>query len=98
MPTELIGRSDNVFMLDVSGDSMINAGIHDGDFIFVKQTSSAKNGDIVVALLGEEEATVKRYYKENGRYRLQPENDTMAPIYVDNLDIVGKVIGLFRRM
>lgn len=98
LPAELIGRDDNVFMLDVSGDSMINAGILDGDFILVKETKTANNGDIIVALVDEEEATVKRFYKENGRYRLQPENDSMAPIYADNVAVVGKVIGLFRRM
>jgi repressor LexA len=85
-------------MLDVRGDSMINAGILDGDYILVRETSTANNGDIIVALLDEEEATVKRFYKEGGRYRLQPENDTMAPIYADKVDVVGKVVGLFRRM
>jgi repressor LexA len=98
LPTELIGRDDNVFMLDVHGDSMINAGILDGDYILVKETTTANNGDIIVALLDEEEATVKRFYKEDGRYRLQPENDTMAPIYANKVAVVGKVVGLFRRM
>ena len=98
LPAELIGRDDNVFMLDVRGDSMINAGILDGDYILVRETSTANNGDIIVALLDEEEATVKRFYKEGGRYRLQPENDTLAPIYADKVDVVGKVVGLFRRM
>ncbi len=98
LPAELVGPDDNLFMLDVSGDSMINAGILDGDYILVRETKTAKNGDIVVALVNEEEATVKRFYKENGRYRLQPENDTLAPIYADKVDIVGKVVGLFRRM
>lgn len=98
LPAELVGPDDNLFMLDVSGDSMINAGILDGDYILVRETKTAKNGDIVVALVDEEEATVKRFYKENGRYRLQPENDTLAPIYADKVDIVGKVVGLFRRM
>ena len=82
-------------MLDVRGDSMINIGILDGDKIIVQQTATANNGDIVVALI-EDSATVKTYYKENGHYRLQPENDTMEPIYVDNVIILGKVIGLFR--
>lgn len=98
LPAELVGPDDNLFMLDVSGDSMINAGILDGDYILVRETKTAKNGDIVVALVDEEEATVKRFYKENGRYRLQPENDTLTPIYADKVDIVGKVVGLFRRM
>ena len=84
-------------MLRVKGDSMINAGILDGDQIIVEQTPSAQNGDIVVALL-EDSATVKRFYREDGHYRLQPENDYMDPIIVDHVDIQGKVIGLFRRM
>lgn len=87
--------SGNMFMLDVRGDSMINIGIYDGDKIIVQQTATAQNGDIVVALI-EDSATVKTYYKEDGRYRLQPENDTMEPIYVDNVIILGKVIGLYR--
>lgn len=98
LPAELVGPDDNLFMLDVSGDSMINAGILDGDYILVRETRTANNGDIVVALLDEEEATVKRFYKENGHFRLQPENDALAPIYADKVDIVGKVVGLFRRM
>ncbi len=85
----------NLFMLNVRGESMINAGIFDGDKIIVQQTETAKNGDIVVALV-EEAATVKTYYKENGRFRLQPENDTMEPIYVNEVIILGKVVGLFR--
>lgn len=97
LPVELIGRDEQVFMLDVSGDSMINAGILDGDYILVKTTPVADNGDIVVAMI-EEEATVKRFYKENGHYRLQPENDTMEPIYANDVFIVGKVVGLFRRL
>lgn len=97
LPAELIGRDDNIFMLDVSGESMINAGILDGDLILVRETKSANNGDIVVALIDDEEATVKRFYKENGRFRLQPENDTMDPIYADKVEILGKVVGLYRR-
>lgn len=85
----------NLFMLNVRGESMINAGIFDGDKIIVQQTETAKNGDIVVALV-EEAATVKTYYKENGHLRLQPENDTMEPIYVNEVIILGKVVGLFR--
>ena len=85
----------NLFMLNVRVESMINAGIFDGDKIIVQQTETAKNGDIVVALV-EEAATVKTYYKENGRFRLQPENDTMEPIYVNEVIILGKVVGLFR--
>lgn len=89
--------SGELFMLDVRGESMINAGIFDGDKIIVQQTATAKDGDIVVALV-EDSATVKTYYKEDGRYRLQPENDTMAPIYVNEVVILRRVIGLFRLM
>ena len=76
---------------------MINAGILEGDQIIVEQTSDARNGDIVVALI-EDSATVKRFYKEDGHYRLQPENDAMEPIIVSELNILGKVVGLFRLM
>lgn len=89
--------SGELFVLKVRGESMINVGIYDGDQIFVQQTPVARNGDIVVALV-EDSATVKTYYKEEGRYRLQPENDTMDPIYVDEVVILGKVVGLFHRM
>ena len=84
-------------MLVVKGESMINVGIYDGDQILVQEQSTANNGDIVVALI-EDSATVKTYYKEDGYYRLQPENDTMEPIIVekDQLTILGKVIGIFR--
>ena len=85
----------NLFMLDVRGESMINVGIYDGDKIIVQQTPTAKDGDIVVALI-DDSATVKTYYKESGRYRLQPENDSMEPIYVNEVIILGKVIGLYR--
>ena len=85
----------NLFMLNVRGESMINAGIYDGDKIIVQQTPVAKNGDIIVALV-EDSATVKTYYKEDGRYRLQPENDSMDPILVPEVSILGKVIGVFR--
>ncbi len=87
----------DLFMLDVRGDSMINAGIYDGDKIIVLQVPTASNGDIVVALV-DDSATVKTYYKEADRYRLQPENDTMDPIYVDEVVILGRVVGLFRMM
>ena len=86
---------NNLFALRVKGESMINAHILDGDIVIVEQCPTAQNGDIVVALVGEE-ATVKRFYKEDGHFRLQPENDTMDPIIVDNVDILGKVVGLFR--
>ena len=89
--------SGDLFMLNVRGESMINVGIYDGDKIIVQQTETAKNGDIVVALI-DDSATVKTYYKEDGRYRLQPENDDMEPIYVNEVIILGKVIGLIRFM
>jgi repressor LexA len=94
IPSEYM-PNDETFMLRVKGDSMINAGIFNGDKILVQKQSHAKNGDYVVALLGDE-VTVKTFYKENGYYRLQPENDTMEPIIVSDLNIQGKVIGLFR--
>ena len=87
--------NEETFMLIVKGDSMINMGIFEGDKIIVKKQNIAKNNDVVVALV-DDSATVKRFYKENGHYRLQPENDSMEPIIVDNVDILGKVIGLVR--
>ena len=84
-------------MLRVKGDSMVNAGIMEGDQVLVEQQNTAENGDIVVALL-DDSATVKKFYREDGHYRLQPENDTMAPIIVNNVEILGKVIGLIRIM
>lgn len=84
------------FMLKVKGESMINAGILDGDRILVERQSTAINGDMVVALI-DDSVTVKTFYKENGHFRLQPENDTMDPIIVDNLQILGKVRGLYRK-
>jgi repressor LexA len=86
-----------LFFLTVQGDSMIEAGILDGDYVLVRQQKQAHNGEIVVALI-EEEATVKRFYKEKGHIRLQPENRFMDPIIVPNADVLGKVIGLVRRM
>lgn len=94
IPTEFMPNSET-FMLNVKGESMINAGIFDGDQILVQRQSDARNGDIVVALV-EDSATVKTFYKEDGYYRLQPENDTMAPIIVEECSILGKVFGVFR--
>ena len=94
IPVEYLPNAET-FMLRVKGDSMINAGIFDGDQILVKKQNYAKNGDFVVALI-EDSATVKAFYKEDGFYRLQPENDTMDPIIVNEVEILGKVIGLFR--
>ena len=88
-------HSRDLFALRVRGDSMINVGILDGDIIIIRQTPTAENGDIVVALI-EDEATVKRFYKEKGHYRLQPENDTMVPIIVDSVSILGRVVSLIR--
>jgi len=85
------------YMLKVKGDSMINIGIFDGDSLLVQEANTARNGEIVVAMV-EDEATVKRFYKEDGHIRLQPENDTMAPIIVPDCRILGKVIGLFRML
>ena len=86
----------DTFMLHVQGESMINAGIFDGDKILVQQQSTASNGEIVVALI-EDSVTVKTFYKEKGYFRLQPENDTMDPIIVNDLQIIGKVVGLYRK-
>ncbi len=98
LPAELVNNAENVFMLTVSGESMINAGILDGDYIVVKEGPTAENGDIVVALVDGEEATIKRFYREKNRIRLQPENDAMEPIYAQNVSIIGKAIGLFRKI
>ncbi len=94
MPTYFAGKGE-VFMLKVRGDSMINAGILDGDYVIVSKQSVARNYEIVVAMI-DGEATVKRYFNEGNRIRLQPENDAMDPIYSDRAEIVGKVIGVFR--
>ncbi|MEX5942724.1 transcriptional repressor LexA [Mammaliicoccus sciuri] len=91
-------HNSNIFILDVIGDSMIEAGILDGDKVIVRSQSIAENGDIIVAMTEDDEATVKRFYKEETRYRLQPENSTMEPIYLDNVTVLGKVVGLFREM
>ena len=94
IPSDLLPNAET-FMLKVRGNSMINVGILEGDQIIVEHCPTAQNGEIVVALV-DDSATVKRFFKENGHYRLQPENDTMDPIIVDHVDILGKVIGLFR--
>jgi len=96
IPIDFVGNSDS-FMLTVRGESMIEAGILDGDYILVRKQNTANNGEIVVALI-EDEATVKTFYKEATHIRLQPENSTMDPIIVPNCDILGKVIGVFRKM
>jgi len=96
LPTHFTGNGE-FFMLTVRGDSMIEAGILNGDMVVVRRQNDANNGDIVVALL-EEEATVKRFFKENGQVRLQPENRLMEPIFTSDLQVLGKVIGLVRKI
>ena len=97
LPTYLIPKHKEVFTLEVSGDSMINAGIFDGDIIIVERCNNAKNGEKVVAMNDENEVTLKTFYKENGYFRLQPENDFMNPIILNNVTILGKAIGLYRK-
>ncbi|MHB1125492.1 MAG: transcriptional repressor LexA [Bacillota bacterium] len=94
LPQDFV-KDNPVFMLTVSGDSMINAGILNGDYVLVRQQNTATNGDIIVALL-ENEATVKRFFREKDHVRLQPENDGMEPILAKNISVLGKVIGVFR--
>ncbi|MEM1485247.1 transcriptional repressor LexA [Oscillospiraceae bacterium PP1C4] len=95
IPVAQRNDAKDLFALRVRGESMINVGILDGDLIIARQCSTARNGEIVVAMI-DDEATVKRFYKENGGYRLQPENDGMEPIYTDHVIILGKVVGLQR--
>lgn len=97
LPGHFVG-DHTVFMLNVVGDSMIEAGIHDGDYVIVRQQQTADNGDIVVAMTDEDEATVKRFFKERDHIRLQPENPTMEPLRLKHVTILGKVIGLFREI
>lgn len=97
LPRELIPKNKEIFTLKVSGESMINVGIYDRDILIVERTNVAKNGDTVVAMNEDNEATVKTFYKENGYFRLQPENDTMQPIILKTVTILGKVIGLYRK-
>jgi repressor LexA len=97
LPEHMVGH-DTVYMLRIQGTSMIDAGILDEDFVIVRQQSVANNGDIVVAMTEENEATVKRFFKEKNHIRLQPENPTMEPILLPNVTILGKVIGVFRQM
>jgi repressor LexA len=99
---ELLAAGGADFLLRVKGDSMVQAGILDGDYVVVRKQQDARNGDVVVALAGEDEsadeATVKRFFRENGRVRLQPENDALEPIYASHVQILGKVIGVFRQV
>lgn len=96
LPERFGTDEDSIFMLVIQGDSMIEAGIHDKDYVIVKQQHSANNGDIVVAMTEEDEATVKRFYKEKDHFRLQPENSSLEPIILNQVSILGKVIGVFR--
>ncbi|MHB9036767.1 MAG: transcriptional repressor LexA [Armatimonadota bacterium] len=96
VPNEFLAGGDG-FMLLVKGESMVEDGIMDGDYVIVRRQDAAENGDTVVAMV-EDEATVKRIFKESGRVRLQPANSSMEPMYYDNVDIIGKVVGLIRRM
>ena len=98
LPSYLIPNNEEVFTLKVSGESMINAGIFDGDIVIVQRQNVAKNGDIVVAMTMENEVTLKTFYKEIDHIRLQPENDTMKPIILPNCTILGKAIGLYRKI
>jgi repressor LexA len=98
LPASFVTGDENVFMLEIMGDSMIDAGILDGDYVVVKQQRTANNGDIVVAMTEEDEATVKRFYKEKDHFRLQPENQTLEPIILQNVSILGKVTGVFRNI
>ncbi len=97
-PQGLLGTQDKTFMLKVQGDSMINAGILDGDFILVRMQDDALDGEIVVALVNDDTATVKRFFREKNCVRLQPENDTMEPFYEKNVAVLGKVIGVYRQL
>lgn len=98
LPERLAPADEHVFMLEIMGESMIEAGILDGDYVIVKQQATANNGDIVVAMTEEDEATCKRFFKEKDYFRLQPENSTMDPIILRNVSILGKVIGVYRHI
>lgn len=98
LPSALVPKNETIFTLKVSGESMINIGIYDGDIVIVQKQNTAHNGEIVVAMNEDNEVTIKRFFKENGHIRLQPENDTMAPIILPNCTILGKAIGLYRNL
>ena len=98
LPKEFVPKNHEVFTLEVNGESMINVGIFDGDIVIVKKQSNANNGEIVVAMTDENEVTLKRFYKEDGYIRLQPENDFLEPIILNNVTILGKAIGLYRKI
>lgn len=98
LPSYLVPKNKEVFTLRVDGCSMINAGILDGDIVIVERQNNARNGEIVVAMTDENEVTLKTFYKENNHFRLQPENDTMQPIILNNVSVLGKAIGLYRKI
>lgn len=98
LPANIINTKNEVFTLTVSGESMINVGIYDGDILIVERKNTARNGETVVAMNADNEVTVKTFYKEKGYFRLQPENDTMEPIILKEVTILGKVIGLYRKL
>lgn len=98
LPANLINTKNEIFTLKVSGESMINVGIYDGDILIVERRNTARNGETVVAMNSDNEATVKTFYKEDGYFRLQPENDTMEPIILKEVTILGKVVGLYRKL
>ncbi len=98
LPASLMPRNGEVFTLHVSGESMINKGIYDNDYVIVKRQNTAKNGDVVVAMTEENEVTLKTFYKESDYIRLQPENDTMEPLIFNNITILGIAIGLYRKI
>jgi len=95
---ELLTASGENFLLRVRGESMIDDGIHDGDYVVVRRQETAENGEIIAALVDGGEATVKRIYREEGRIRLQPANESMAPIYADDVVVLGRIVGVFRRV
>jgi repressor LexA len=95
---DLAGGNEGEFVLTITGDSMINAGIHDGDHVVVHAQDTATDGDIVVALVGDSEATCKRFFRESNHIRLQPENDLLEPILSDEVTVLGRVVGVLRRV
>ncbi|MBR1679247.1 MAG: transcriptional repressor LexA [Bacilli bacterium] len=97
LPSALIPKKETIFTLEVSGESMINKGIYDGDVVIVQRQNVARNGDVIVAMTPENEVTLKTFYKEDGHIRLQPENDSMAPFIFPTITILGKAIGLYRK-
>lgn len=98
VPSSILSKGKEVFALSVKGESMINKGIHDNDVVIIQRVNNANNGDIIAAMTDENEVTLKTFYKEKNHIRLQPENDTMAPIFLDSITILGKAVGLYRQI